>query len=51
MFSKIQKEHISIAEYLYMWFQILLPLTITDLEENCKISGVIKNKPHELIIK
>lgn len=42
MFSKIQKEQISIAEYLHMWLQPLLPLPNTnlDLEANCKISSV-----------
>lgn len=33
MFSKIQKESISIAEYLHMWLQLLLSLIITDLEQ------------------
>lgn len=43
MFSKIQKEHIIIAEYLHLlWLQRLLPLPNTnlDLEANCKNSSV-----------
>lgn len=46
MFSKIQEEHISIAEHPHMWLQLMVPLTNIGFRQTvkflvqCKISHV-----------